>query len=79
MCACVCLFSVKVMVCGYHKYQDVCYARVGETLRCEREVDIVHDTFVVLVKDSEIVTSPSSLLMLPCTSCNHFNYSLLLA
>lgn len=33
------MFSMEVMVHGHHKYQNVYYACVGETLRREREVD----------------------------------------
>ena len=43
-------FNVEAMAHGYHGYQDVYDEPVGE-----REVDNIHDTFVVPVKNSEIV------------------------
>ena len=50
------MFSVEVMVHGYHKYQSVWDAPISEMLLCEREVGNVHDTSAVAIKkDSEVV------------------------
>lgn len=50
------MFSVESMVRGYHEYQSVWDAPIGETLLCEREVGNIHDTFAVAIKkDGEVV------------------------
>ena len=38
------------MVRGYHVYQDVWSARVGEQLTCDQEPGNRHDTFAVAIK-----------------------------
>ena len=42
-------FSVEAMVRGYHEYQKVWNALIGEILSCEREVGSIHDTFAVAI------------------------------
>lgn len=50
------VFSVEAMVRGYHEYQSVWDAPIGETLLCEREVGNIHNTFAVAIKkDGEVV------------------------
>ena len=44
------MFSMEAMVRGYHEYQSVWDAPIGEMLLCEREVGSVHDTFAVAIK-----------------------------
>ena len=41
------VFSVEVMVCVYHEYQNTWDAPIGEILR---EVGNIHDTIVVAIK-----------------------------
>lgn len=41
-------FSVEAMACGYHEWQDVYNAPIGETVRCEREVGIIFMTLLQL-------------------------------
>ena len=50
------VFSVEAMVRGYHEYQSVWAAPIGEMLICEREVGNFRDTFAVAIKkDGEVV------------------------
>ncbi len=49
-------FCVEAMVRGYHTYQRVCTAVVGEELPCQRETVNPRDLFAVAVlKDEAIV------------------------
>ena len=50
-----CMFSISSVVRGYHIYQDVWSAGVGEQLTCDREPGNRHDTFAVAVKKDEVI------------------------
>ena len=48
-------FSIDVMVRGYHSYQSVWEAVVGEELACDRERANSEDPFVVAVMKDETI------------------------
>ena len=43
------LFSVEVMLRGYHTYKDIWAAVLGEELPCQGEVGYHVDTFAVAI------------------------------
>ena len=43
------VFSVEAIVRGYHEYQSVWDAPIGEMLRSEREVGNIHNTLAVAI------------------------------
>ena len=40
-------YTVETIVCGYHVYQVVWEAAVGQVLPCQRERGNVHDPYAV--------------------------------
>ncbi len=49
-------FEVEAMVRGYHEYQEVWAAVLGDQLQCGRETDNLHDFYAVAVlKSGQIV------------------------
>ena len=46
---------------GYHVYQDVLSAAVGEVLSCEREPTNSRDRYAVVVKEGEVAVGHLSL------------------
>ena len=44
--------EIPLMIRGYHEYQRIWSAAVGEELPCSREFGNVHDLFAVAVKRS---------------------------
>ena len=49
------LFDVEAVVCGYHRYNDIWDAALGEELECEREVGNQHDIYAVTVLKAGLV------------------------
>ena len=55
------MFRVEAMVRGYHCYQDIWQAIVGEELQTTRELGNIHDLYAVAVTRSRVtVGRPSS-------------------
>ena len=52
-------FAVESMVRGYHVYQEIWIAAVGEELPCVRETDNHRDQFAVAVARSGVINSRS--------------------
>lgn len=48
-------FQISSMVRGYHKYQHIWEAVVGETLPCNREVGNIHNPYAVSIKKGDLV------------------------
>ena len=48
-------YSLNLCVRGYHIYQDVWEAVIGETLQCVREPENTHDRYAVAVKKDGVV------------------------
>ena len=48
-------YELKLCVRGYHVYQDICEAAVGEALFCLREPQSSHDRYAVAVEKNGTV------------------------
>ena len=51
------VFQLSSMVRGYHEYQYIWDAVVGETLQCYREDVNIHDPYAVSIKKSSTIVS----------------------
>ena len=49
------LCQVSSMVHGYHKYQHICDAVVGEILSCSHEMRNIHDPYAVSIKKGGMI------------------------
>ena len=53
---CIDVIEISTVVRGYHVYQEIWSAPLGEVLFCQRETDNRHDLFAVaIVKEGEVV------------------------